>query len=376
MDRAALSPGMLWALRWPLAWLAVGLALVWPGWPWWLLMALTLVAEPLAWAWAGRTDEDDVPSRQTAILLAAAFWFASLGGGAVLGAWVNGLMGAPWSVRLGWWVLAVIGGWLIAQGPARGPGWTAGVAALSAAVYGSAFLAGAALGQGAWGVFWAALHGSVLALLWGWAVSAATWSARQMAPLSQPWMLAALFFVATVALAGFAFVGETPLMAAAQLPGVSQPTPSPYPDLARTLTAIAQGALTETQAPPPSPTPQPSPSPTPAPTETPTPTMAAVSPTPEWMNWPTPTPLPTWPPPPVQTGYGVVRAPEDWGGAAIRAEPGLEFDVLRYVPNGTMLKVFRYRVVPPHVWLKVRDLEETWEGWILSDLVEVATPSP
>ncbi|NPA07282.1 MAG: SH3 domain-containing protein [Chloroflexi bacterium] len=379
MDRAALSPGVLWALRWLLAWLAVGLALVWPGWPWWLLMALTLVAEPLAWAWAGRVEEDDqVPRRKTAALLAGALWLASLGGGAVLGAWVSGPMGVPWSVRLGWWVLAVIGGWLIAQGPARGPAWAVGVAALSAAVYGSAFFAGAALGQGAWATFWAALHGSVLALLWGWAVSAATWSARQMAPLSQPWMLAVLFFVATVALAGFAFVGETPLMAAARLPGVSQPTPSPYPELARTLTAIAEGNQAEAQAPSPepSPTPQPSPSPTPAATETPTPTVPAASPTPAWMNWPTPTPLPTWPPPPVQTGYGVVRAPEAWGGAAIRKEPGMEFDVLLYVPNGTILKVIKYRVVPPQVWLKVRNLEETWEGWILSDLVQVATPSP
>ncbi|NPA27218.1 MAG: SH3 domain-containing protein [Chloroflexi bacterium] len=378
MDRAETSPVLVWGLRWFLAWLAAGIALVWPGWPWWILIALTLLAEPLAWAYRGGEASDKGITRTTAIAGAAALWLASLGGGAVLGFFAPQALPLPWSVRIGWWVLALVGGWLIAQGEPGQAKWTAGVVALSAAVFGSAFFAGAALGQGSWAVFWAALHGSILAFLWAWAVSAATWSAQQRPVLSQPWMLAVLFFVATLGLAGFAFTGSTPLLAAANLPGAAQPTPSPYPELARTLTAIAQGEGQEATTPAPSPTPAPSetPSPTPSPSPPPATPTETATPTPLFANWPTPTPLPTWPPPPVQTGYGVVKAPEAWGGAAIRMEPGLKYDVIRYVPNGTLLKVIKYRVVPPQVWLKVRDLQETWEGWILSDLVQVATPAP
>ncbi len=217
---------------------------------------------------------------------------------------------------------------------------------------------------------WAALS----ALLWAWAGAVFVAYARDR---QRPaWQVSALFFVATLSLAGLAWAAPNAFGSVATPEAAPRAAPTPHPALAATLTAVAQAATAPTARPSPSPTataaaePSPTPTPTPAaPTATPTPATPTAT--------PTATPYPTFPPPPVYTGLGVVQVPEAWGqGAFVRNAPRDDAKVVAVVPNGTLLKVLGYRTVGIQIWLKVRALDATWEGWIISTALQVATPAP
>jgi len=243
-------------------------------------------------------------------------------------------------------------------------------AGLSAAGWTPWLWVGWSLGQGD---MVPALSAAMAALLaWLWAQAGAALRAPQASARAWGWRVAGWFFVGTLALgAGTGWVWQQgPATRGAETTAANDAAPTPHPELAATLTAVAQGAA------------QPAPSPTPQPTATatasPSPT-ATLSPTPSLTPTVTPTPtltpFPTFPPPPVYTGYGVVQVPPSWGqGAYVRAEPNENAKLVAVVENGTLLKVLGYRAKGVQIWLKVRSLTAGWEGWIISTALQVATP--
>lgn len=106
------------------------------------------------------------------------------------------------------------------------------------------------------------------------------------------------------------------------------------------------------------------------PTATPTPTVPTATPSPTTTPTSTLTPKPT----PV---YGVIAAPEEWGGAIIRTEPTSDSPGKTY-SNGWLLEILDPSPAIDDIgrnWIFVR-LEDGLEGWVLESAIQVATPAP
>lgn len=108
------------------------------------------------------------------------------------------------------------------------------------------------------------------------------------------------------------------------------------------------------------------------PTNTPTPTVPTPTPTPTRTQTSTPTLTPT----PI---FAEISVPEEYQVAAIREEPSLESEILTFLPNGTLIEI----IDPTPIlgdqgwrWVKVRIINENQEGWIVENLLLVATPRP
>ncbi len=128
------------------------------------------------------------------------------------------------------------------------------------------------------------------------------------------------------------------------------------------------------------------PSQTPTPTQTFTPTLtltASQTPIPPTITLPatltasiTPSPTITVPPSPTPV-YARVNAPEEYGGAILRAEPGFGSRSITSFLNGTLIEILSD--VPTQadgvLWLNVR-LPGGPEGWMLQSTIAIATPAP
>lgn len=115
-------------------------------------------------------------------------------------------------------------------------------------------------------------------------------------------------------------------------------------------------------------------------TSTPTITTTPVPPTSTLTPSITPsiTPSPSLTPSPSATPvYALVDAPEDLGGAILRAEAGFNEEFVTSVINGTLIEILTDApVVADNVnWYMVR-LPDGQEGWMLESALLVATPVP
>jgi len=132
------------------------------------------------------------------------------------------------------------------------------------------------------------------------------------------------------------------------------PTPFPTPSTTPTLTLSPTLTSTTTLTPIP-------PSLTPTDTLTPSPTLPST-------NTPSPSPTPV---------YAIISAPEEFGGANVRAEPGFQAEFITSVLNGTLVQILSDSPVEEDnvTWLQV-SLPNGVEGWILESALLVATPAP
>ena len=72
----------------------------------------------------------------------------------------------------------------------------------------------------------------------------------------------------------------------------------------------------------------------------------------------------------------IVQAPEEYGGAVIRAKPSFDAAVVVAIGNGTIVYVFPDTYVANDItWVHVR-LADKREGWLVRDLIVTATPKP
>ncbi len=135
---------------------------------------------------------------------------------------------------------------------------------------------------------------------------------------------------------------------------VAVPTPIPTDTATPTLTLSPSATATLTTTPVP-------PTATLPPTETPTITPSSTG---------TPVPSPT----PV---YALVAAPEDLGGAFVRAAPGFDQDIITSVLNGTLIQILSEAPTEANSvpWLHIR-LSDGREGWMLQSALVAATPAP
>ncbi|MEW5988882.1 MAG: DUF389 domain-containing protein [Chloroflexota bacterium] len=140
---------------------------------------------------------------------------------------------------------------------------------------------------------------------------------------------------------------------------ITQLDPLIPPTLTPTPTA------TNTGTPPPTPTFIPTTTPTPTPTHTPTPTPTHT-PTPTPTDTPTPTPTHTPTPTPTVV-TAVVTYPY---GLNLRAEPGVEGELLALLPEGTVVVLLDGReVVEGQTWQQVQ--VNGIVGWVLADYLTV-----
>jgi len=116
------------------------------------------------------------------------------------------------------------------------------------------------------------------------------------------------------------------------------------------------------------------PSITPTPSETPIPPTVTLPATwtPSITLTPSETPIPS--PTPV---YALVTAPEEYGGAIIRREPGYESVSLTSALNGTLIIILEDNPVDVDstLWYHVR-IPDGPEGWMLESAITIATPVP
>jgi len=141
--------------------------------------------------------------------------------------------------------------------------------------------------------------------------------------------------------------GPETRQALAEAAGVTTPEPSPSPSAPET----PEPQPSPTQTPSPSPTETPEPSPSPSPTESPSPT-------------PTPTATESPSPSPGTSGQNQQRriVTDDGSEALVLDGPGTQFDVLRTIPNGTVVEVTGRT---EGNWAELAD-----GGWVFSMWVE------
>jgi len=189
----------------------------------------------------------------------------------------------------------------------------------------------------------------IIYLAWAGMIGAFTLAVRGFRPAnlfgySLSGALVLLAFVLLIGIGGAGAVVTTQ---------IGLPTLSPTPTLTETPipTATPSPTSTATQAPP-TQTPTPSETPTPQPTLTPTITS---------------TPLPNF-------AY-IFATSGDPPGARLRKEPGGE--MIRTYLNNTLVEVLpEVAEANGYVWVKVRVVKDETIGWILRDLLLLATPSP
>jgi len=155
-----------------------------------------------------------------------------------------------------------------------------------------------------------------------------------------------------LALVGVILLIEIGSMGAVVGTGVALPTPLPTPTVTITPIPTATPTFTPTLTPVP-------------PTETPTLTLTATqTPVPTATITPTATPM-----------YARVSALTG-GGARLRAEPyGTTITAMN---NGTLVLVLsdQFVVAGNMTWVNVRIMPDGPEGWVLQELLIMATPSP
>lgn len=121
----------------------------------------------------------------------------------------------------------------------------------------------------------------------------------------------------------------------------------------------------------------------------PTPTITHTPPPPTETLTPTvPSPTSTVPPtqPPTATlkptpFYGEISVSEEFAGVFIRSEPALDSQILTSLINGSLVEILDPSPVydeQDRSWLRIRfeDAEGTGEGWVLENLLLIATPVP
>lgn len=116
---------------------------------------------------------------------------------------------------------------------------------------------------------------------------------------------------------------------------------------------------------------------TPTPTITLTPVPPTLTPTPTVTLTPEPTITSTVTPSPTPV-LAYVAAPEDFGGAIMREEPGFNATIITSMSNGTLVQVLSDNPVEKDnaFWVEVVDLKRDLRGWIVQALLIVATPAP
>lgn len=134
-------------------------------------------------------------------------------------------------------------------------------------------------------------------------------------------------------------------------------------------TPMARPTATPTVTLTPSPVP-----PTPTLTVTPVPPTTTLTPTLTPTLTVTPSPTLTSTPTPV---YARIDAGEQGGGANLRAEPGFDAAVITAIMNGTLVQVYPDAVeLDGNQWAHILVLPDGPEGWVLQNLLSVATPAP
>ncbi|MDX1437043.1 MAG: DUF389 domain-containing protein [Anaerolineales bacterium] len=118
-------------------------------------------------------------------------------------------------------------------------------------------------------------------------------------------------------------------------------------------------------------------SPTPTPTLTATPVPPTITPTVTLSPTLEPTATLTITPSPTPV-LAFVEAPPEFRGILMRAEPGFAGTVLTTLANGTLIQILSDTPleVDNQLWVLVKDLERDIEGWVVQNLLVVATPSP
>jgi hypothetical protein len=103
------------------------------------------------------------------------------------------------------------------------------------------------------------------------------------------------------------------------------------------------------------------------PTSTLTPTLTptfTTAPSPTFTSTPTPV-------------YARIDAGEESGGANLRAEPGFGTSLITTLMNGTLVQVYPDSVeLDDRQWAHITVLPDGPEGWVLQNLLLVATPAP
>ncbi len=146
------------------------------------------------------------------------------------------------------------------------------------------------------------------------------------------------------------------------------------------LSAAGAAISAQFALPTPLPSATPSPSNTPTPSVTPSPTNTLPPPTatlpPTLTPSITPSPTITLPPSPTPV-YARVNAPEEYGGAILRLEPGFHSRSITSALNGTLIIVLSEKATEADdgLWLHVR-IPDGPEGWMLQSLIAIATPVP
>jgi uncharacterized membrane protein len=116
---------------------------------------------------------------------------------------------------------------------------------------------------------------------------------------------------------------------------------------------------------------------TPTATITVTPVPPTLTPTATQTLTPEPTITPTVTPSPTPV-LAYVLAPEDFGGAIMREEPGFNATIITSMSNGTLVQVLSDNPVENDnaFWVEVIDLKRELRGWMVQALLVVATPAP
>lgn len=135
---------------------------------------------------------------------------------------------------------------------------------------------------------------------------------------------------------------------------IALPTPVPSATLTPTQPPTVTPTATTSLTPVP-------PSSTPFPTETPSPTHTLT-------NTPSPSPTPV---------YALIAAPEEYGGANLRTEPGFNGEYITSILNGNLVQILSDKPVEQDnvTWLHIR-LPDGVEGWMLESALLIATPAP
>ncbi len=106
----------------------------------------------------------------------------------------------------------------------------------------------------------------------------------------------------------------------------------------------------------------------------PPPPTATFTPSPTPTQSPTPTLTPSPSPTPV---YAYVNAPEKYGGVVIREAPGFDQKRIGGALNGTLVVVLvEGYELDGHIWAKIYVPSLDLTGWVIQDLLLVATPAP
>lgn len=256
-------------------------------------------------------------------------------------------------VQLSWaYFLVLAGGAVFTASGLANPGRRAGAAsvALAYALYLPLTIAGVGLTSGLVHLWPDGLVLFIVHLAWAVLIGALTLLVHGYRPLTLfgYTLGGAVIMLGIVLLVGFS--GISALFGAFGMP---MALPTTTPTATYTLTPVPP-TLTNTVTPVP-PTSTLTPSLTPSLTTAPSPTVTS-----------TPTPV-----------YARIEAGEESGGANLRAEPGFGTTLITSLMNGTLVQVYPDGVeIDGYQWAHISVVPDGPEGWVLQNLLLVATPAP